>query len=228
MDSLFDELGARAKAFAASGKLRVVVALLIVLGLGLAIAGIFIPYMPALQVTLGSLGGLSIFIAGYMFWYAGLNTEHREKLNFRAHIPLGRRRALVVVAALMWILILWAVGSRLGSSLLGAFNVAIILTLWRLFTATGQERVALDERLERIWVERQEQRPSSRLMRRPRRRLVREERRKETRAFEKEGPQSSEYEIVAEEEVYYYDGAEPDTSWDDEPPATTPDRPTQV
>ena len=155
MDSLFDDLGQRAVSLAAKGRLTLVVVLLALVGLGLAVGGIFVHSAAALQVTMGSLGGLLFFFAGYMFWFAGLNADLREKLNFRGQLSLGRRRVFVVVLALLWILVLWAVGSRLGSSLLGAFNVAVLLTLWRLFTATGQERAALDEQLEMIWVERQ-------------------------------------------------------------------------
>lgn len=158
MDSLFADLRGLAAALAASGRLRLVAAALLAAGTALAVCGIFVPSAPAVQVSLGSVGGLLWFLAGYLLWYAGLGAGARERWDVRGRWPLARRRVLVCIAALMWCVLLWGIGQQLGSSLLGALNVVMILTLWRLFTATAQERLAVDERLEQIWTERQRSR----------------------------------------------------------------------
>ena len=156
MESLFDDICDYAERLATSGRLKTTVIVFAVLGFLLAVGGLFLGEMKTLQITVGAIAGLLWFIAGYMFIHSGLDADRKAKLNLRETIMLPRRRAFVAGAALLWLILIGLLGRGLNGSLLGAANVAVLLTLWRLFSATPTERETLDRAMEAMWSEENE------------------------------------------------------------------------
>lgn len=151
---VLDSLGKR---FSASGKTVVAVIGLFLLGVILGLGGSLIK-LEILSITLGCLAGVLWLTSGYITFNEILPQEMRDRLDLRGNWLIGRRRWVMGWALLSWLLILELTGHWMPKAILGALNVAVILTLWRIATPTAFER-NLEEENEKaaaIWVENQE------------------------------------------------------------------------
>lgn len=121
---------------------RVFAAVLLAIAVALAVGGVLADGITPVQVTLGALSGALLFCAGYVLIAHGLSSEVAEKFNFRARMPLTRRRWMALWIVLAWILILVLFGRYATSTvIIGALNVAVLLSVWRLGSMTEGERL---------------------------------------------------------------------------------------
>ena len=145
------------KRFSASGKTVFGVIGLFLLGIILGVGGSLIK-IDILSITLGCLAGVLWLAAGYIIFNELLPKDLRDRFDLRGNWLIGRRRWVMGWALLVWLLILELTGHWMPKAILGALNVAVILTLWRIATPTTFER-NLDEENEKaaaIWAENQE------------------------------------------------------------------------
>lgn len=154
MDDLFTSLGSWADRLSSRGGLLRTVLLLAIVGVGAAVAGLFLTTWPALQVTLGSLAGLLWFVAGYLFWHSGLDQARRSRTDLRSAWSLPKRRWFVAWTFVGWALLVIFFNRYVPSVFVGAANVAVLLTLWRVGTASDAERAALEEEMAEAWIAR--------------------------------------------------------------------------
>lgn len=121
---------------------RIFAAVLLVVAVALAVGGVLADGITPVQVTLGALSGAFLFCAGYVLIAHGLSSDVAEKFNFRARMPLSRRRWMALWIVLAWILVLVLFGRYATSTvIIGALNVAVLLSVWRLGSMTEGERL---------------------------------------------------------------------------------------
>lgn len=142
MDSLVGALREMADRWSDRGGLLLRVILLFIAGLALAVGGRLlmntVPYQ-WVPVTMGSVGGMIWFCAGYITWYKLLPDDLRDRLNIRGNVELPRRRITGIVIALAWFAVALLIGKYVGGPVVGALTVAILLGVWRMGTATPEE-----------------------------------------------------------------------------------------
>lgn len=105
-----------------------------------------------IQVTVGSLCGVGIFISGYIIWYTNLPVKYNIMLDVRGNYPVLIRRRIALVVVLSWFVAIIVFHNVIPQPVAGAFTVAIILTCWHLGTASEEERAYLNE-LGEEWLE---------------------------------------------------------------------------
>lgn len=145
------------KRFSASGQALLGVIGLFVLGIILGVGGSLIK-IDILSIILGCLAGVLWLVAGYITFNEILPKNLRDRFDFRGNWLIGRRRWIMGWALLVWLLILELTGHWMPKAIVGALNVTVMLTLWRIATPTTFER-HLDEENEKaaaIWAEREE------------------------------------------------------------------------
>lgn len=125
-----------------TGKARVLAAVLLVLAVALAVAGLATASMQPAEITFGALSGALLFLAGYTVIAHCLPMSLSARLDFRNRMALPRRRWMALWIFLAWVALLLVAGRYVGSGVvLGALNVAVLLGIWRLGTMTEDERV---------------------------------------------------------------------------------------
>jgi signal transduction histidine kinase len=139
-------LETRAETWSISG-VRAKVAAFVFFGLVIALAARYIPIEP-LQITAGSIGGVLIFVGGYLLWFGGLSPELKEQLDWRGNWTLAKRRMAAVWIGLGWFGFVVALGRIAGGPVIGAVTVAALLMVWRMASATPEERAVLNEQLQ--------------------------------------------------------------------------------
>lgn len=142
INSLVESLRNQADKWHERGSVLFPVSIFILLGVafifGGAMAANRVPYQ-WIPVTLGSLGGLFLFVAGYVIWYKVLPENRREQLNFRGTVELPKRRIGCLIALLVWFGILIVASKNVPGPILGGLTTAVLLTVWRVGTATPEE-----------------------------------------------------------------------------------------
>lgn len=154
MDTLLDSVSALGKRLTASGKTVYALVGIFILGTVLAVAGSLVK-MQWLVVILGSIAGVLWFMVGYLVFNEILPNDLRDKVDFRGNFALNKRRWIVGWVLVVWLLLLEFAGHSLPKAIIGALNVAVLLGLWHLATATEFERKLASEAdaVARLWEE---------------------------------------------------------------------------
>lgn len=144
MDLILDAISRWGTRLQAAGRLAFAVAALAALGGGLVAVSHLLVHISLLSNTIGGLAGGAWFVAAYLAWEFLIPKRLRDRTWLRRNYQLAARRRMVLWGFLAWAAILVFVGSLAGSPLLGALNVVVLLTLWRVFTMTAQERADME------------------------------------------------------------------------------------
>jgi hypothetical protein len=142
MDSVLESLGRYA---ASLGKRLWSIVLALVVGGVMLVGSTFFIHISVILTLLGCTAGLLWFVAGYIIWHSGLPANLHDQLNLRENWAVSKRRWLVAWITLGWFTILGFAGGHIPNTILGALNVAIVLTLWRIATMTAAERILYEE-----------------------------------------------------------------------------------
>lgn len=96
-----------------------------------------------LAVLLGCAAGVGwVLAANFAYWF-WLPDATRQRLDWRARMPLGRRRIAAAAAALAWFAVLLlssGVAGERATTLIGALNVLVLVSLARYAVASDGER----------------------------------------------------------------------------------------
>lgn len=145
MDLILDSLSRWGARLQAANRLIFALAGLLALGAGLVAVSHLLLDIPVASNTIGGLAGGAWFIAAFLGWAFVLPENLRDRTWIRGNSPLPKRRKIVLWAFLAWAAALVFVGDRIADGpLLGALNVVVLLTLWRVFTMTAAERAELE------------------------------------------------------------------------------------
>lgn len=98
--------------------------------------------IPAVPAILGALAGLTLFLTGYTTCRVFLSRDQQARFDPKAHYPLPARRGFTGIAAAAWLILLLLVGRHLPEVLGGALNVAVLLTLFTVWSPTPVEAEA--------------------------------------------------------------------------------------
>ena len=141
MDIIMESLANMAKRFQDDGKIRLYAIIGLLTGLLTTIGGSLIKITVIFEI-LGCLSGCLIFVSAYLIWFQ-LPEDIRDKADLRGTWDIGKRRWVAGWFSLLWFLLLAFGAHFFPKTLVGALNVAVLLTLWRIVTLTKLER-ALD------------------------------------------------------------------------------------
>lgn len=143
MDQILQLLRNSGDRLADDGRVRGRVVLLVLVGIGLAVGGYFVPF-DIVVVLMGSLAGVCWFSAGYLSWYSLLGEPRRSQLDIRARWYPQRRRRVTFAVLLVWLILMIACANLVSASgsAFGAANVAVMLTAWLALSLTPEERAA--------------------------------------------------------------------------------------
>lgn len=100
------------------------------------------PDWAMLPAVPGAAAGAAWFAALFVAWQELLPEPWRTRVNLRAAWPLPRRRLAAWWAAIAWFTMLVLAGAGVNSPVIGALNVTVLLTVWRLGSMTAVERDA--------------------------------------------------------------------------------------
>lgn len=155
MDPFMQLLAEFAGRAAAAGRVRAYTVLLTVAGVLLIAAATLLDAVPALPVLLGCAAGIAWFSVGYLVVHHLLPATRRRRLDLRGNWELPARRRLVIWSLLGWMIAVAVVSRWLLAvpALLGALNVAVLLMLFRIASASPAERAVLDAAMadEEAW-----------------------------------------------------------------------------
>lgn len=145
MDLILDSLTRWGARLHSARRLLIALFALLFLGSGLVVASYFLASIPLASNTVGGLAGGAWFIAAFLVWSFVLPDTWRERTRVRGIYTVAVRRRAVLWSFLAWAGFLVFFGTAVADGpLLGALNVVVLLTLWRVFTMTAEERVALE------------------------------------------------------------------------------------
>lgn len=145
MDLILDAISRWGARLQGAKRLTLALIALAFLGSGLVVASHFLLGIPILSNTVGGLAGGAWFIASYLSWEYLLPAKVRERTWIRKNYAIPQRRRMVLWAFLAWAGFLVFAGTTIaGGPLLGAMNVVVLLTLWRVFTMTPEERAEME------------------------------------------------------------------------------------
>ena len=168
------------------------------LGIIIAIFGILCAFLARYipnstgQVILGSAGGFIFFIGSYLIWYKVIPEKMRNITNLREK-PLAVRRQYALGIGAVWFFIILILGRILGGPNVGAVTVAVVLAIWRIMSATDEEREELNLDAE-LWYETK--------MEEKQKKEEEKEKRKKFKKRKKENYDEDEYEYYDEYEDY--------------------------
>lgn len=174
LDSLVEALDQSGQAWTRQGRIRSRLAAVFALVAVLLAAAYLVP-VHSVQVFLGSLAGLGLFCCGYLAWAHLLAEGRRKALDWRGRWPLNKRRMAAVWCVIGWGAVVLSVSKVIpGGPLIGALTVAVLLSVWRMASATRQEIELLNAVIAEDLAAREEQAESTdrlgrlaRLLRRP-------------------------------------------------------------
>lgn len=145
MDLILDALSRWGARLRTAGRLALTVVGLTVLGGGLVVVSHLLLGIAILSNTVGGLAGGAWFAAAYLSWEYLIPASLRERTWIRRNYILSFRRRIVLWSFLFWAAFLVFVGTAIaGGPLLGAMNVVVLLTLWRVFTMSAEERAEME------------------------------------------------------------------------------------
>lgn len=145
MDLILDALSRWGARLQAAGRLALAVAGLVALGGGLVVVSHLLLSIAILSNTIGGLAGGAWFAAAYLAWEYLIPANLRERTWIRRNYMLPFRRRIVLWAFLIWAGFLVFIGTAVADGpILGAMNVVVLLTLWRVFTMSAEERAEME------------------------------------------------------------------------------------
>lgn len=129
-------------------RLPLFIPVVVFLGAVGAIAGAAVTFhVQVLPALLGALGGVLLLSSGYLLWLGVLPDRAYEALNIRGKYSPRTRRWISAVALVLWYFAMTSAIKTVPSGVLGALNITVLLTLWRLITLTPAEREELNARV---------------------------------------------------------------------------------
>lgn len=145
MDLILDALSRWGARLEKAGRLALAVVGLAVLGGGLVVVSHLLLAISILSNTIGGLAGGAWFAAAFLTWDYLLPGNLRERTWIRRNYALPVRRRIVLWAFLGWAAFLVFMGTAVADGpILGAMNVVVLLTLWRIFTMSPAERAEME------------------------------------------------------------------------------------